>query len=412
MTQLGLIPENWEVKRLTSFAKIQAGATPSTTNPEYWGGKIRWMNSGELNFKKIYEVANRITEKGLKSSSTKVLPVNCVLIGLAGQGKTRGTVAINKVQLCTNQSVAAILPNESFEPEYIYYNLDSRYKELRQLSIGDGGRGGLNLKLIGSLKLPLPPISEQKAIVKILSTWDEAIEKTRLLIEQKELRKKALMQQLLTGKKRLQGFTYEWKEVCLGSLGSTYSGLTGKSKGDFGSGKPYIPYLNIFNNYSINPTYFDLVEIENNENQNRVIFGDILFTVSSETPDEVGMAAVMLSDIEELYLNSFCFGFRLHNYETLIPQFCSYFFRAEKFRKEVWTLAQGATRYNISKKALMKLTVSIPIKEEQKAIAEILQKADDEIRLEKQILEQLRLQKKALMQVLLTGRKRVNYECN
>ncbi|MBK6681580.1 MAG: restriction endonuclease subunit S [Ignavibacteriales bacterium] len=180
------------MKRLTSFAKIQAGATPSTTNPEYWGGKIRWMNSGELNFKKIYEVANRITEKGLKSSSTKVLPVNCVLIGLAGQGKTRGTVAINKVQLCTNQSVAAILPNESFEPEYIYYNLDSRYKELRQLSIGDGGRGGLNLKLIGSLKLPFFLILEQKAIVKILSTWDEAIEKTRLLIEQKELLQKLL----------------------------------------------------------------------------------------------------------------------------------------------------------------------------------------------------------------------------
>ena len=115
----------------------------------------------------------------------------------------------------------------------------------------------------------------------------------------------------------------------------------------------------------------------------------------------------MVDKIDELYLNSFCFGFRLQDFETLVPRFCAFFFRGEKFRKKIFKLSQGATRYNISKQAVMRLTVSIPDKDEQIAIAEILQKADEEIKLEKQKLEQLRLQKKALMQVLLTGKRRI-----
>lgn len=103
---------NWEEISISNIAKVQAGGTPSTTNNSYWNGSIRWMNSGELNLKKVYEVENRITELGLKKSSTKLIPKNSILIGLAGQGKTRGTVAINYVELCTNQSIASILPNE------------------------------------------------------------------------------------------------------------------------------------------------------------------------------------------------------------------------------------------------------------------------------------------------------------
>ena len=129
--------------------QITAGATPDTSIKTYWNGEHRWMNSGELNNKRIFEVQGRITEQGLNNSSTKMIPERCVLIGLAGQGKTRGTVAMNMVPLCTNQSIAAIFPNKDvFESDFLYHNLDNRYEELRSLSTGGEGRGGLNLQII------------------------------------------------------------------------------------------------------------------------------------------------------------------------------------------------------------------------------------------------------------------------
>jgi type I restriction enzyme S subunit len=153
-TRLPGFKGEWEVKRIGEFTDCTAGGTPSTSVPQYWGGTIRWMSSGELNLKKVHEVDGRITDRGLRESSTKIVPARCVLIGLAGQGKTRGTVAMNTVELCTNQSIAAIFPNERFSPEYLYYNLDTRYEELRSMSTGDGGRGGLNLRIIRSIEVP------------------------------------------------------------------------------------------------------------------------------------------------------------------------------------------------------------------------------------------------------------------
>ena len=125
-TEVGVIPEDWEVKRIGDFTDCTAGGTPSTMVPNYWGGDIRWMSSGELHLKEVDEVEGRITEEGLRNSSTKIVPENCILIGLAGQGKTRGTVAINKTPLCTNQSIAAIFPNKSFVPKYLFISVRLR----------------------------------------------------------------------------------------------------------------------------------------------------------------------------------------------------------------------------------------------------------------------------------------------
>jgi type I restriction enzyme S subunit len=170
--------DDWVHSRLGDIAeKITAGATPSTSKKEYWGGSIRWMNSGELNLKRVFEVENRITDAGLNESSTKLLPPECVLIGLAGQGKTRGTVAINYVPLCTNQSIAAIHPShEVFYPEFLYQNLNNRYQELRSVSTGDGGRGGLNLHIIKSLPIAIPSLDEQKKIASFIKKIDSRIE--------------------------------------------------------------------------------------------------------------------------------------------------------------------------------------------------------------------------------------------
>ena len=188
----------WETTTLGQIAKnISAGATPSTLKEEYWGGHIKWMSSGELNYKHVYDVEKTITELGFKSSSTKLLPKHCVLIGLAGQGKTRGTVAINYIELCTNQSIAAIHPNpKAFDYRFIFFNLDMRYQELRGLSTGDGGRGGLNLQIIRGIELELPCLEEQTKIANFLSSIDQKIEVVAQQIEQAKLWKKGLLQQM------------------------------------------------------------------------------------------------------------------------------------------------------------------------------------------------------------------------
>ena len=176
----------WERCKVKDFTKVVAGATPSTSNKEYWGGDIRWMNSGELNLKRVYEVQGRITQLGYEKTSTKIIPPQSVLIGLAGQGKTRGTAAINYVELCTNQSIASILPSDKYYPEFLYQNIESRYKELRDISSGDGGRGGLNLQMIYNLNIPYCSISEQRKIGDFLCLLDQRIETQRKIIEKYE----------------------------------------------------------------------------------------------------------------------------------------------------------------------------------------------------------------------------------
>lgn len=192
-----------EVTPIGEFTGCTSGGTPSTTVPSYWGGDIRWMNSGELNLKIVKEVDGRITKKGLENSSTRIIPVKCVLVGLAGQGKTRGTVAMNLVELCTNQSIAAIFPSSAFVPEYLYYNLDSRYNEIRSLSTDVGGRGGLNLTIIKSIPVPLPDIQEQTAIATILSDMDADITALEQKRDKTKAIKQGMMQELLTGRIRL-----------------------------------------------------------------------------------------------------------------------------------------------------------------------------------------------------------------
>jgi len=200
---LGVIPEDWEVKTIGEFTNCTAGGTPSTGVAAYWGGTNPWMSSGELHLKRVLDVAERITDLGLSNSSTKYIPKDSVLMGLAGQGKTRGTVAVSKIKLCTNQSIAAIFPSSEHSTDYLFYNLDIRYEELRSLSTGDGGRGGLNLTIIRDLKVPFPSLREQTAIATILSDMDEEIQALMKRLSKTLQIKQGMMQELLTGRTRL-----------------------------------------------------------------------------------------------------------------------------------------------------------------------------------------------------------------
>lgn len=268
---------------------------------------------------------------------------------------------------------------------------------------------GVSKTNLSSLKIILPSQKEQKKIAKILSDNDKAIELTEKFIAAKEKRKKGLMQQLLTAKRRFKEFKKEkWVKINFGALGETYTGLSGKTANDFGRGKPYIPYMNVFSNSRIDISNFDYVKVNADETQTKVKYGDILFTVSSETPDEVGMVSVLLDNVNNLYLNSFCFGVRLNNFKTLTPEFVRYYLRSSAVRKEILKLSQGSTRFNLSKNEIMKLNLCIPPSiKEQKKIASVLSACDEEITSLKNKLNALKQQKKGLMQILLTGKKRV-----
>lgn len=180
----------------------------------------------------------------------------------------------------------------------------------------------------------------------------------------------------------------QWVEKSISSLGTSFNGLTGKSGDDFLEGDPFLTYLQIFNNQVDDKTLCGRVRVSPNERQNKVKYGDILFTTSSETFQEVGYSSVFLSKNYEPYLNSFCFGIRLNNFESLYPPYAKYLFKGQSFRQQMIRLAQGSTRYNLSKTEFMKTVVQLPPIHEQKKISEILMTVDDSVNfLEKLIVK-------------------------
>ena len=168
-----LCPDGVEYRTIGAIADCYSGATPNTKKPEYWeNGAIPWMSSGDVNLGIVKDVPGRITDAGFSNCSTKTLPANTVVVALAGQGKTRGKVALTKIELCTNQSLCGIvLKDSSVLPEYLYRYLDSRYDHLRLISNGDGTRGGLTLKMIRSYEIPVPPIEVQREVVRVLDAF-------------------------------------------------------------------------------------------------------------------------------------------------------------------------------------------------------------------------------------------------
>lgn len=173
---------------------------------------------------------------------------------------------------------------------------------------------------------------------------------------------------------RFAGFTDPWEQRKLGNCGTTYGGLTGKTKEDFGHGNArFIPYTNVFDNPLTDTKRLEAVEIDSSQNQ--VAYGDVFFTVSSETPDEVGMSSVWLSDQEDVYLNSFCFGYRQDS--AFDPHYLAYMLRSSSVRSNLTLLAQGISRFNISKNKVMELSVPVPSAVEQKQLGQYFTKLDN-----------------------------------
>ena len=186
----------------------------------------------------------------------------------------------------------------------------------------------------------------------------------------------------------LKSNALSWEQRKLGEVGTTYTGLSGKTKEDFGHGNgQFVTYMNVFSNPVGLPDMTEAVEID--DSQNKVLFGDVLFTTSSETPEEVGMSSVWLENAENTYLNSFCFGYRPT--VEFNPYYLAYMLRSSSMRKKITFLAQGISRYNISKNKMMDIEIPIPKIEEQKQIGSYFRNLDNLITLHQSKLERIQM---------------------
>ncbi|KFI86807.1 type I restriction enzyme specificity protein [Bifidobacterium pullorum subsp. saeculare DSM 6531 = LMG 14934] len=214
-----------------------------------------------------------------------------------------------------------------------------------------------------------------------------------------ETQRKLPQGKILQPKLRFKGFTDPWQQRKLGELGFTYSGLSGKNKSDFGHGSAYfVTYLNVFSNPIADCYGIEAVEID--DKQHKVITGDIFFTASSETPEDVGMTSLWLGAQDNLYLNSFCFGYRMTANHNSI--FMAYSLRSPQFRSKIQLLAQGISRFNISKKKVMELISTFPSLSEQIRIGEFFRVLDDLIAAAKKKADLLKLKKRYYLQAIFS----------
>ena len=203
-----------------------------------------------------------------------------------------------------------------------------------------------------------------------------------------------------TGKKtvpeiRFSGFSEPWAQRKLGDMGSTFTGLSGKTKEDFGHGDAkFITYMNVYTNAVADLTMTEPIEVDSK--QNKVKAGDVFFTTSSETPEEVGMSCVMPANMEDTYLNSFCFGYR--QTERLDLNYLAYALRSNSFREQMVFLAQGISRYNISKNKVMEAEIAVPSSDEQSQIGSIFESLDSLISQHQHKYDALVSVKKAMLE--------------
>lgn len=215
---VGQLPVRWEIKEIGDICNLMTGGTPSRNKPEYFiNGQIKWLVSGDIHSKEIYDCEGRITEEGLKNSNAKYLPVNSVLIALNGQGKTRGTVALLRTKATCNQSLVSICPKKEIEliPKYIFYNLHSRYPEIRKITGDDNKeRRGLNMPIIRKIKIPVPPLPEQKRIVAILDEAFEGIDRAIANTKKNLTNSRELFQSIL--KAQFSSIKNDWITTTIG----------------------------------------------------------------------------------------------------------------------------------------------------------------------------------------------------
>ena len=305
---------------------------------------------------------------------------------LAMYGATSGDIAVSKIKGAINQAILCIRTKQN--KKFIESVWNKHVSKILRKYL-QGGQGNLSADIVKGISFSFPTLKEQEKIANLVTLLDERIATQNKIIDK--------LQSLIKG---LNDFLYTQYggEVLttFAELGTSYSGLSGKSAQDFGSGKPFITYLNVYSNNVIKENDFQYVAIKDDEKQNVVKYGDVLFTLSSETPEEVGVGSVYLGK-EKVYLNSFCFGIHITNTEVAFPPYLSYYVSLTAFRKFIYPYAQGSTRFNLCKADFEKASIKLPTLENQKRIYSILSHIDSKIETEIQMLNLYNSQKQYLL---------------
>lgn len=389
--QLAIIPEEWEVKKVSEVSNIIGGGTPKTDCESYWDGEIPWISindfKGENRY--IHETEKNITDKGLKESSTKLLNAGDIIIS------ARGTVGeLGQLTRCMafNQSCFGIVANNKMSSDFLYFGLKMN---LFQLHSKKGGAvfDTIIKNTFDELFIFLPPLSEQEKIAEILSVWDKAIELKEQYIKELKKRKKGLMQKLLAGKVRLPGFKDEWQSKSLNVIF--------KEKNER------------VNNREIKPVAVGVQGIR----QRDEIFSKELSTdysknkVLNQNQICFGMGTNEIVYDVLLYDKVYCVSPAYKVFEIIgsNPYFIKLLLDINKVRlSRIYMIISARQGKSVDFEGLFNEKFKIPSLPEQIAIANVLSLADLEISLQKAELETLKLQKKGLMQVLLTGKVRTN----
>jgi len=421
-TSIGKIPEDWEIIRLGSYAEVFGGTTPSKRNPKYWNGNIYWATPTDItnlssNF--ISETAERITEEAVKACSLKIIePGNVLLTSRA----TIGFAVINMVPITINQGITAIIPNKKkLDSLFLVYLLRSMKNLMEQLAGGSTFRE-ISRSMIKSLRIPLPPLSEQKAIAHILSTVDEAIQKTNEIIEKTKRLKKGLMQELLTkgiGHKKFKDteigrIPKEWKVLTvkemikLGIIEKIEDGNHGerhpKSHEFTETGIPFITVNCIkYGRLDFKECKYLPPEVVKRLVKGFAKPGDVLLTHKGT----IGLTAIVPSDFEYVILSPQVTYYRIKNHEKLLGELLYYVFQTDYIKHQLIPLSKQSTRAYVSLERQSKLKLPLPPLEEQRKIVKILSAVDKRLEVERKRKEKLERIKKSLMDLLLTGKIRV-----
>ena len=377
----------WVTKSINDLAVVIGGGTPDTTVKSYWDGEIQWFTPSEIGKNKYVDSSLRtITEVGLNNSSAKLLPPNTILLSSRA---TIGECSLSLRECATNQGFQCLV-SKKCNVDFLYYLIQTKKKDLIRKSCGSTFLE-ISANEVRKIQVSVPSDVEQQKIAELLSLIDERIATQNKIIEKLQSLIKGLNDNIHKG---IKGET-----VCFSDLGEAYSGLSGKGGDDFGYGEPFITYMNVYQNTYISEKDYELVQIAPNEKQNSVQYGDALFTLSSETPEEVSIGAVYLGNTQKLYLNSFCFGIHFYD-ERVLPQYLAHFISSSSFRRAIYPLAQGSTRFNLQKNDFMKMKFLLPSLEKQGHIANTLDALHCRLANEKSLTEQYILLKKYLLSLM------------
>lgn len=412
------IPSDWEVKHFEEVAEIDKDSLKGNTPKDYEFDYISLSDVDSDDFK--IEKTKQIFATA-PSRARRIVKKNDILMSTVRPNLQGFSLIKDDVKDLIASTGFAVISAKKCSNEFLFQYLFSSgiNRQFYQLLVGSN-YPAINSSDVRKLKIPLPPLPEQKAIAHILGLMDEAINKNNQLIAQKEQRKKWLMQNLLTGKKRLKGFSGEWKEVRIGDVFSfikSYSISRERlTKEENGSSVYCIHYGDIHalydNSFLDFETQKNIPQLNDNTlsvNENDLLKeGDVIMADASEDYEGVGEVVEVINLNDKIAIGGLHTIVLRANTDIITNGYPGYLFACEKTRNMLRKMATGTSVYSISKSTLQNLLLSIPTSiKEQNAIAQILQAADKEIQLLKAKTNKLKEQKKGMMQQLLTGKKRL-----